>query len=303
MKKLYFNLTIFGGLMFKERLRLLREERGLSKVELANDMNLGRGAISYYENGREPSYEILKKIAYYFAVTTDYLTGYSDYRSLDDKVMKIKLNEHEIKSGFSEQIQISIDEILELIRILLDAFPIPYYASAQISKDDLINLRTTYLSRLCELLKDLSIPILRTKYNILYEFRTEDAVDDYFYSNISIHDEKKFKYYDNTPNKLMYMVYKSLKQNNKEYLDDISSSLTDLIDFIFEHYYNVCYNNFTSKGDAPVWQKNAETEKEVSSKEKMEPGVPKSQQGLTQQRENPKKKFTMEKQERRLPKD
>lgn len=58
------------------RLTLLREERKLSKRQLANAMGISPSSISSYENGeRLPSLDMLVKLSLFFNVTSDYLLG------------------------------------------------------------------------------------------------------------------------------------------------------------------------------------------------------------------------------------
>lgn len=59
-----------------ERLRSLREKRGISQGEAAKRMGLVRTTYSNYEAGnREPDNETLKRFAEFFEVSTDYLLG------------------------------------------------------------------------------------------------------------------------------------------------------------------------------------------------------------------------------------
>lgn len=54
---------------FKDMLKHLREERGLSQDELARLTQLSKSTISMYENGnREPKFETLEVIADFFNV-------------------------------------------------------------------------------------------------------------------------------------------------------------------------------------------------------------------------------------------
>jgi len=65
--------------MFEKRLVLLRKNKKISQYELAKLLNLTRGQIANYEQGkRQPDYDILKMFAEYFNVSTDYLLGNSD---------------------------------------------------------------------------------------------------------------------------------------------------------------------------------------------------------------------------------
>lgn len=64
-----------------DRLRQLREEKGLLQRELAESLNLSRVAITQYEQGRRvPEVDILVKLADFFMVSVDYLLGRTDIR-------------------------------------------------------------------------------------------------------------------------------------------------------------------------------------------------------------------------------
>lgn len=63
-----------------ERLKELRQERGLSQRELAAVFGLNSVTYLHYEKEqRQPPLELLFKFASYFDVTIDYLLGYSDF--------------------------------------------------------------------------------------------------------------------------------------------------------------------------------------------------------------------------------
>lgn len=62
-----------------DRLRYLREKKGLKQTEFAERLRIPNQNVSNYERGfRQPDYETLKRFAEYFEVTTDYLLGHSD---------------------------------------------------------------------------------------------------------------------------------------------------------------------------------------------------------------------------------
>lgn len=71
--------------IFSKRLRLLREQKGLSQEELAKMLLLKSSAtISQYESlklNRIPDSHILKKLAEIFDCSTDYLLGISNNRN------------------------------------------------------------------------------------------------------------------------------------------------------------------------------------------------------------------------------
>ena len=64
---------------FSERLLALRKERNLTQKQVYEAVDMSALGYQRYEYGtRNPSLEILIKIATYFNVSTDYLLGLSD---------------------------------------------------------------------------------------------------------------------------------------------------------------------------------------------------------------------------------
>lgn len=67
---------------FKDRLRELREEKGLSQEKLAKLLFLSQSAIAYYELGKKfPNHNTLNRLASFFDVSIDYLLGRTDVRN------------------------------------------------------------------------------------------------------------------------------------------------------------------------------------------------------------------------------
>lgn len=59
-----------------QRLKELRQEKGVSQKEVAHRIGVTVSAYSNYEQGiREPSIEIIKKLCKFYDVTADYLLG------------------------------------------------------------------------------------------------------------------------------------------------------------------------------------------------------------------------------------
>lgn len=72
--------------MFPERLKQLRESKGLSQEEMGKYLGITRQAYGKYEKGTsEPDHKTLVKLSKYFSVTTDFLLGKSDTPSLTEK--------------------------------------------------------------------------------------------------------------------------------------------------------------------------------------------------------------------------
>lgn len=59
-----------------DRLREMRKKRGLTQREVAEPIGIAVSTLGMYESGkREPDVDTLKKLARFFNVTVDYLTG------------------------------------------------------------------------------------------------------------------------------------------------------------------------------------------------------------------------------------
>ncbi|MCL2702914.1 MAG: helix-turn-helix domain-containing protein [Defluviitaleaceae bacterium] len=76
-----------------EKLRNLLEEKEMTQKQLAANLNIAASAVSnYVQNVREPDIGMIKRIADYFNVTTDYLLDHRagdtlDYR--EDELLRV----------------------------------------------------------------------------------------------------------------------------------------------------------------------------------------------------------------------
>lgn len=86
---------------FSTRLRELRLNKGLRQEQVAKHIGVTKSTISAYEKDtKQPSFEKLVKLADLYCVSTDYLLGQTDSRSLD-------------LSGLSKQDAALVCEIVE----------------------------------------------------------------------------------------------------------------------------------------------------------------------------------------------
>ena len=70
--------------MLNQRIRLLRQARNMSQVELANRLGVTKQSVSNWENDNiQPSIEMLLRLADVFSVSTDYLLGIEPGEYLD----------------------------------------------------------------------------------------------------------------------------------------------------------------------------------------------------------------------------
>lgn len=108
-----------------ERLRLLREKKGLTQVALAKKLNIPNQNVSNYERDfRQPDYETLKKLADLYEVTTDYLLGHSNRQTSSNKPtlddLDMKENENLFffnRDGMSDEDVEKVKEYIELLRL------------------------------------------------------------------------------------------------------------------------------------------------------------------------------------------
>ena len=71
-------------LALNENIKRLRTVKGLNQVEFAKILCVTKQCVSNWENDNiQPSIEILMKLAEYFGVSTDYLLGLEEKRTLD----------------------------------------------------------------------------------------------------------------------------------------------------------------------------------------------------------------------------
>ena len=93
----------------KSRIRQLREKRGLMQQRLASELGITQQMLS--KNERDVTVikvDVLKKIAKYFNVTTDYLLGISDVKR--DLQKQMKMNE-------------TLDEYYDLVEVYKELDP------------------------------------------------------------------------------------------------------------------------------------------------------------------------------------
>ena len=72
----YKLIEFFGVNKMKNRLKELRQQRGLYQKDIASYLNIAVSTYSYWEKGTyEPDQAVLSKLADYFNVSVDYLLG------------------------------------------------------------------------------------------------------------------------------------------------------------------------------------------------------------------------------------
>jgi transcriptional regulator with XRE-family HTH domain len=90
MRYIYGIVNRSGGEVCMNRIKELRDERGLTQEEVAKCLNVKQNTISGYETElREPDQETLLRLTDLFGVSIDYLLGRVNERNITvDKVFK-----------------------------------------------------------------------------------------------------------------------------------------------------------------------------------------------------------------------
>lgn len=103
---------------FGERLKLLREQHGLTLREFSEKINISYSALGNYErNVREPSFEILFRIAEFFKVDVGYLLGVNQCKNSSNNlaVSKLGLTEDSINkiSNLDPELCLTLSHMIE----------------------------------------------------------------------------------------------------------------------------------------------------------------------------------------------
>lgn len=90
-----------NGLIIKE----LRQLKNISQPELAKNIGVSNGTISFWENGQnEPKASYIKRLSNYFGVTTDYLLYGSKNQTFDNSC-NLKSNIQEVIDKLNDEEQ------------------------------------------------------------------------------------------------------------------------------------------------------------------------------------------------------
>ena len=101
---------------FATRLRELRKSNNVSQQKLSKHLNFGYTAIANYESGRnQPSLDTVKKIAQYFGVKVDYLSGASDYPRRENDITD---KEAELLGIFRKINEDEKDALLKIVNLM-----------------------------------------------------------------------------------------------------------------------------------------------------------------------------------------
>lgn len=103
------------------KLKKLRENKGLLQKELADILKISTSSIGMYEQGRrEPDNETLKNIAQFFGVSIDYLLGNIVTNSNEEKIREKNALRNALKdAGFLKADDLTNEELDKLMKFLV----------------------------------------------------------------------------------------------------------------------------------------------------------------------------------------
>lgn len=79
--------------MLNERIRKLRDEKGINQNDMADVLHVSRSTYSNYERGTVPDTSIIRQIANYYNVSVSYLFGETNERSLNFSAFDTLMNQ------------------------------------------------------------------------------------------------------------------------------------------------------------------------------------------------------------------
>ncbi len=129
--------------MFCLKLKMLRENEGLSQQALAEKLNVSQSTVGMWEsNNRKPNRKALEKIASLFNVSTDYLLGLTDNptpQQYNKNVLVLSTKERQLIINFRELSAESQSYILSESSRL------------QIKTNELSHLRLEIITDICQM--------------------------------------------------------------------------------------------------------------------------------------------------------
>ena len=174
---------------FKDRLRELRGKR--TQKEIAKLLGVPLNSYNNWENGREPSYAVLKKIAEFYHVTVDYLVGYEDNHTPDTN----RLTEC---YGLSDNALYALDRLhnntmndysgngtMKLLNDMLESELLSHKHMEDILKDMLVDRSAPRLpEKPTQMLSELANKIIEAidKTNQIYQYVNNSGSQDILYN-------------------------------------------------------------------------------------------------------------------------
>ena len=109
--------------MLNNRLKFLRNEKGVLQKDVAEYLNISTSAYGFYEQGkRVPDTETITKLSNYYNVSIDYLLGKSNIKESAEELLKDKRstialhNDNGIDDELPEEAKKEIENFIEFVK-------------------------------------------------------------------------------------------------------------------------------------------------------------------------------------------
>ena len=130
-------------LIFRERIKKLRNEHGLSAKELASQLGKTVSAIRAYESGQNaPDAATLVMLAKHLRCTTDYLLGASDLRHSTIEHSDAYIGLLEMKHKLTcEECNTAADKLIDMIGTLRKlVISLKHFGNPELTKPEIMKL-------------------------------------------------------------------------------------------------------------------------------------------------------------------
>ena len=131
---------------YQERVKKLRQEKGISQIELANAIEVTNDTISLWERGlRRPENKQLKKLSEFFDVSIAYLTGnsYNRHAENDFESEAVWLENVDYLEDMFEKATRLSDDSLMVIREMIERTLIADDAQGKLKPEGMYTVKIT----------------------------------------------------------------------------------------------------------------------------------------------------------------
>lgn len=215
---------------FSDRFRLLKDESGATLKELSEQLDITVPNLSYYMKGREPSYDILIKIADYFNVTTDWLIGHTDERNTSQSSIiaeiekQLNLEDADRLSGKARES--FLKQQYSLYNTMVDMYSFFLSTDNSYSQDgkyfspavcNLLNLHIKELNKgFANLSKDSILNLMKKEELIADVLQTSVLFSSYSYADYLSHNENLPESDRSTVQEIVNFTFNRFKEKNPD---------------------------------------------------------------------------------------
>lgn len=215
---------------FSDRFRMLKDKSGATLKELSQKLDITVPNLSYYMKGREPSYDILIRIADYFNVSTDWLIGRTDERNTAQSSIIIEiekqLNLDDTNRLSGKARELYLNQQGSLYNSMVDMYSFYLSTDSSYERDvkyfspavcDILNLHIKELNKGFEnLSKDSILNLIKKEELIADVLQTSVLFSSYAYADYLSHSENLPESDRNTVQEIVNFTFNNFKEKNPD---------------------------------------------------------------------------------------